>query len=210
MERRHTRQPVKIETRDDGPTKIVGYGAVFHREGEEGTEYQLFEGAVERIHPNAFDRALKENHDARGLFNHDPSAVLGRVGAGTMRLSVDSVGLRYEIDAPDTQLAQDVVKSIERGDITGSSFAFKPTATEWTEEKDGPDVRTIRDVDLFDAGPVTFPAYESATTGVRDSTLGDEAEQEHQEWKRSQEKSRRSRFQKHAAARLIDLENETV
>src|SRR5688572_16918348 len=66
----------------------------------------------------------KGTHDARALFNHDPNMLLGRAGAGTLRLSTDARGLRYEIDIPDTTVGRDVATSIARGDLAGSSFAF--------------------------------------------------------------------------------------
>jgi HK97 family phage prohead protease len=93
---------IKVETRDDGRQMVTGYAAVFHRNDDPGTQYSLAKDFVERIAPSAFNRALADKHDARALFNHDPNHVLGRVGAGTLRLSVDNVGLRYEIDLPDT------------------------------------------------------------------------------------------------------------
>jgi HK97 family phage prohead protease len=86
--------PVWVENRAAGKKAIVGYGAVFYSDTDPGTEYWLWGDVVERISPGAFDRALKERHDARGLFNHDPSNLLGRVTNGTMRLSVDRKGLK--------------------------------------------------------------------------------------------------------------------
>jgi HK97 family phage prohead protease len=159
---------VRIETRD-GKQQLVGYAAVFHRSGEAGTEYRLAEDVVERIAPTAFNRALSEKHDARALFNHDPNMILGRAAAGTLRLSVDQRGLRYEIDLPDTQTGKDVAASVARGDLTGSSFAFSINgkAGQRFEKGDKYDVRHILDVDLFDVGPVTYPAYEATSTGLR-------------------------------------------
>ena len=112
---------VRIEKRDGQPTKIVGYAAVFYRYDDPGTQYELYSGHVERIQPGAFKRAIEEADDVRGLFNHEPSQILGRTKSGTMRLSEDETGLRYEIDVPDTQVGRDVVTSIDRGDVTGSS-----------------------------------------------------------------------------------------
>ena len=66
--------------------------------------------------PNAFDRALAESDDVRGLFNHDPDNLLGRTSSGTMRLSVDKKGLLYETDPGDTNVGRDVVQHIKRGD----------------------------------------------------------------------------------------------
>lgn len=166
---------VEIETREDGaPPKIKGYAAVFYVEGEEGTEYELMPGLRERIMPRAFNRALQDKDDVRGLFNHDPNHVLGRTTAKTMRLIKDVKGLRYEIDPPDTSTGRDTAESIRRGDVSGSSFSF-------TVGKDGQkfkretladgseiDVREIHSVSgLYDVGPVTFPAYGGTSTALR-------------------------------------------
>ena len=170
MERRMTPAgEIKVETRADGGKTLAGYAAVFHRDGDAGTEYRLGPDIVERIAPTAFNRALQEKHDARALFNHDPNMLLGRAGAGTLRLSVDPRGLRYEIDIPDTQVGKDVATSIARGDLSGSSFAFSIKGKDGQRFEKGKDydVRHILDVDLYDVGPVTYPAYEGTTTGLR-------------------------------------------
>lgn len=182
MERRMTEGgEVRIEERD-GKKMIAGYGAVFHREGEAGTEYKMFPDLVERIATGAFDRALREKHDAAGLFNHDPNMLLGRTSAGTMRLSVDERGLRYEIDLPDTQVGRDVATSIARRDVKGSSFAFRVVKQRFEERKGQPDLRVIEDLDLYDTGPVVFPAYGGTTTGLR-SDEPQEAQIAHGLWK---------------------------
>ena len=98
-------KPVTVETREDGTTTISGYAAVYHRSEDAGTQYQLMDSYYERIKPGAFDRALAEKQDVRALFNHDANHVLGRTTSGTCRLSCDSVGLRYEVDLPNTQVA---------------------------------------------------------------------------------------------------------
>lgn len=155
-----------VQKRADGSTVIEGYAAVFYRDGDKSTEFEIWPGFVERIRPGAFDRALLEKQDVRALFNHDSGKILGRTSAGTLRLSVDQIGLRYEIDVPDTSTGRDVVASLERGDIDGSSFAFLPTQSIWIEEPEL-EIREIMDCDLFDVGPVTWPAYEGTTAGVR-------------------------------------------
>lgn len=187
MERRMTPGgEIRIIETAPGKQVLTGYGAVFYREGDEGTEYQMFPDLVERIAPTAFTRALKEKHDAAGLFNHDPNMLLGRVAAGTMRLSVDKTGLRYEIDLGDTTAAKDVAANVARGDVTGSSFAFRATKQTWSEQEDGPDVRTIEDVDLYDTGPVVFPAYAGTTTGLRSDDC-DEAKRARDAWRQGRE-----------------------
>ena len=150
---------------DGAGTKIVGYAAVFY-DGTPGTEYELWPGVRERIMPGAFDRAIVED-DVRALFNHDPNMVLGRTSSGTCILTVDRVGLKYSIDAPDTGCGIDTRKLIARRDITGSSFAFEIEEEKWIWEADGSEIRELWVCGLFDVGPVTFPAYEATTAGVR-------------------------------------------
>lgn len=158
-----------VEVRsEDGRNTLTGYAAVFHREGEEGTEYRL-DGVgrvVERIAPEAFERALKEEHDVRALFNHESDNLLGRSSAGTLRLSVDDIGLRYDIDLPDTQVGRDVLEYVRRGDLNGSSFAFRPLDEEARSEGDKT-VYVVRDLQLIDVGPVVFPAYKATEASLR-------------------------------------------
>lgn len=171
MELRVWHGPVAKCTRakEDG-APIKGLASVFYREGDANTEYWLYYDIVERILPGAFDRALKENQDVRGLFNHEPGMILGRTAAGTLSLSVTADGLAYEIpfDAKDSD-HQRVASKLDRGDVTGSSFAFVATRTSWVEQKQ-PDgdyiyIRQIEDLDLYDVGPVTYPAYTGTTAG---------------------------------------------
>ncbi len=144
----------------DGKRVIVGYAAKFNSKTE------LYRGLFEIIEPGAFDEVLEQ--DVRALFNHDPNLVLGRTKSGTLRLSVDETGLRYEITPPDTQIAKDLLESISRGDVSQSSFGFKVKTDTFEEHKDGTFTRSIRKVDtLFDISPVTYPAYEDTAVALR-------------------------------------------
>lgn len=167
MDRRFTeldQAELRIEQREDGGATLKGYAAVFYRASNKGTTYEPWPGTQERIAETAFLDIGKD--DVRALFNHDPNMILGRNTANTLRLSVDSRGLKYEIDLPNTSAGKDVAESIRRGDITGSSFAFKVHADEWRMEKDV-EIRTITRAEVFDVGPVTYPAYKATTAGTR-------------------------------------------
>ena len=193
----------------EGETRAMsGYAAVFYNAEERGTEYGLGEGAVERIMPGAFQRAISEQDDVRALFNHDSNQVLGRSKSGTLRLSVDARGLRYEVDAPDTSLARDLATSIERGDITGSSFAFRVTDSEWVHE-DGVDVRLVQGVELFDVGPVTYPAYEATAASVRSEAAKFELEQAREQRQACADKCRKEECAARCRrVRVVTLEGE--
>lgn len=159
--------PGKIEVReDDGKRMIVGYASVFYN-GKQGTEFELMPGLVERVMPGAFTKALRGKRDVVALFNHEEGRVLGRRSAGTLRLSQDETGLRYEIDAPNH--ADALLESISRGDISGSSIGFRVAPRgERIKRSDGLTVREITEVGaLRDVGPVTFPAFEGTSAAVR-------------------------------------------
>ena len=80
----------------------------------------------------------------------------------------DEQGLYVEIDPPDTQVARDLVTSIERGDISQMSFGFQTIKDSWeTEENAAKDLRTLEKVKLWDVSPVTFPAYQETDVAVR-------------------------------------------
>ena len=143
--------------------RIAGYAAVFNSVIEVG-------GFREKIAPGAFDDVIADRDmDTVGLFNHDPSLLLGRRSARTLQLSADRIGLAYEIAPPNTQLARDVIENLRAGNIIGSSFAFRidPDGETWTTE-DGLPMRTINRVaKLFDVGAVTFPAYSDTTAELQ-------------------------------------------
>lgn len=145
---------------DDGENRISGYAATFN------TLSENLGGFREQIREGAFDKVL--TNDVRALFNHSPSLILGRTTAGTLHLETDTTGLRYRIDPPDTQYARDLQKSIERGDVTQSSFAFRVDDDDWQEDEDGRLIRTINTVKrLYDISPVTYPAYPDTSVALR-------------------------------------------
>ena len=155
-----------LEVKDDenGRTVIRGYAAVF------SSDSQDLGGFVERILPGAFDDVMRTNPDVFGKYNHE--RVIGRTSSGTMKLSVDARGLRYEISPP--KAAADVVELISRGDVRGSSFAFrtKGDSERWYKDDQGRMIREIRKFDfLGDAGPVDSPAYLATETYVSKRAL---------------------------------------
>lgn len=162
--------PVEVEQRDVGEGQLsatlVGYAARFNTWAQIGGE--MF-GFMERIEPGAFADSVKSD-DIRGLFNHDPSAVLGRTKSKTLALEEDAKGLRAVIQPPDTSAARDVVALVKRGDVSGMSFSFRVQTDEWEQPKKKGDLpkRTLKALRLFDVGPVPFPAYPTTSVKARD------------------------------------------
>ena len=146
-----------LEVREEGGEMIIqGYAALYNNE----TDLGVFK---ETIAPGAFDEVLKD--DVRALINHDPSLILGRSSAGTLVLSTDERGLKYEVKLGEQQYAKDLYTSIKRGDISQSSFAFTIQDQSWSEDRS---TRTVQKVaKLLDVSPVTYPAYTEATVSAR-------------------------------------------
>ena len=142
--------------------RIQGHAAVFNRLSQD------LGGFVERIAPGAFTKTIQEA-DVRALFNHDASLILGRTKAGTLRLAEDKTGLLYDVELPDTSYGRDLMVSIERGDVTQSSFGFRVIDDSWDRTDDGYPMRTLREVSLQngDVSPVTYPAYSDTDVASR-------------------------------------------
>ena len=150
-------QDLELRMDDEKPT-VVGYGAVFNSMSNDLGGFREF------ISPNAFEGRLED--DVRFLVNHDANLVLARTTNGTLRLSVDEKGLRYEADMPNTSTARDLMELLKNGTISQSSFAFTVEEDSW-EIKDGMNIRTIDKVSqLYDVSSVTYPAYNSASSSV--------------------------------------------
>lgn len=147
------------ETRTEGEGRMIfGHAALFNTRTDLGY-------ITEDIAPGAFDDCMGD--DVRCLFNHDPDHILGRSAAGTLRMTRDERGLRFEADMPATPIGDTVLGAVKRGDISGNSFSFTIAEDAWDYTGDKPH-RTIRKVGkLFDVGPVTFPAYEATELSAR-------------------------------------------
>ena len=144
---------------EDSQTQIVtGYAAVFNSPTE------LWDGLNEVIKPGAFSRALA-NSDVRCLFDHDWGKVLGRTKSGTLKLEEDEKGLRFEVELPNTTIANDLIQSMTRGDINQCSFGFYPTEETWDYNSE-PVLRTINEVELYEVSIVSLPAYEDTEAAL--------------------------------------------
>ena len=159
---------VESRSEDDGNEReyIVGYAAKF------GVNSLVLGDFVERIDPGAFGivserRGRKKSLETRALWNHDANFPLARY-PGTLRMTVDEVGLRYEFPVPDTTYGRDIASNIRAGIVKGSSFSFTvPSGGDLWAVENGRSIRTIQRIDsLLDVGPVTFPAYPDADVKV--------------------------------------------
>lgn len=157
----------EVRHRSPGSLDFTGHAAVFNTRTWIGPPKF---GFWEEIRSGAFAKTISES-DVRQLMNHDPNYPLARStiseGPGSLRLSEDSSGLVTDAQWIPTSYARDLHIAIDAGVVTGQSFGFQPVREEWSKTETGEDVRTLVEVQLFDAGPVTFPAYEETDAALR-------------------------------------------
>ena len=157
-----------IELRDDfgsEPSRhIEGYGSVFNQRSVDLGGFQ------EIIAPGAFDGVI-ERSDVKCYLDHNPDKGIlarSRNGKGSLSLELDERGLKYAFDAPHTNLGDEVVEGLKRGDYSQSSFAFTVESESWTKEEDGTYLRTINKIGgLYDVSIVANPAYEGTSVALR-------------------------------------------
>lgn len=146
---------------------VEGYAVVFNSQSEDM-------GFYETINPSAITEDVLKRSDTFCLFNHDQDKVLARskYGTGSLQLQLDEQGLKYTFTAPNTDLGDELLEYLRRGDIDSSSFAFTVSTDEgsevWTTGTDGRQYREILKIDeLHDVSPVWNPAYSSTSVSQR-------------------------------------------
>ena len=155
------RRDFAVEVRADDEGKLRGHAAVFDSDSLD------LGGFIERIAPGAFKRSLDEAKGGRGMihafWSHDPAAPLGSVKSGKLSLSEDARGLAFELSPKRLTPAQ--LDAVTDGDMR-MSFGFRTREDKW-EKRDGKNVRTLLDVDLFEISLVASPAYPDTTVALR-------------------------------------------
>ena len=146
---------------------VEGYAVVYNSLSEDM-------GFYETINPSAITEEVLKRSDVFCLFNHDQDKVLARskYGIGSLQLQLDEQGLKYTFTAPNTDLGDELLEYLRRGDIDSSSFAFTVSTDEgsevWTTGTDGRQYREILKIDeLHDVSPVWNPAYTSTSVSQR-------------------------------------------
>lgn len=158
-----TTQKIEIRENEDGSKTLTGYAVKWEKKSHVLGYYRKFR---EQFKQGAFADSLQKD-DQRFLWSHDTSKVLGRTKNNTLRLQEDSIGLRFELDLPDTTLGDDTYKSIKRGDVDGVSFGFRSEADDVEEPDDDLMLRTVTKAKLLEVSAVAFPAYPDSEVSAR-------------------------------------------
>lgn len=156
---------VRVATADDGSKTVSGYAILFNSASVD------LGGFIEIVAPGALSRTLAENPDVLCLRDHKQELLLGRTLPGTLVLTEDTVGLRFECKLPKTTTASDLAESLDRGDIDACSFGFYTVNAVWTMDAQGNDIRNLLDIDLFEISIVSFPAYPDTSAALRSAPV---------------------------------------
>lgn len=170
----------------DGWT-IEGYGAIFNSV----TTIDSWEGTFDEvIAPSAFRKSLKEN-TPKMQYDHGRHPALGSLPLGIWTTAEeDPRGLHLIGRLHDNWLVEPFRDAIASGAVSGMSFRFTVVRDTWTDVNGkkldggelmdllylgggdrGPLLRTLNEVKVTEAGPVTWPAYTDTEVGVRDSGI---------------------------------------
>lgn len=149
---------VRAMSEDGQPKRLAGYAAKW----DSYTPYYN-----EMIERGAFAKSIMES-DQLALVNHDRTLVLGRVGAGTLLLREDNIGLAFQLTLPDTTYARDIWESVSRGDTAGCSFGFSPLKTTTRKLASGQMATVITEAALYEVSITAFPAYAATEVSARD------------------------------------------
>ena len=158
-----TTSGIEIREEDDGKRTISGYAVKWEKKSHVLGYFMKFR---EQFKKGAFADSLKDG-DQRFLWSHKTSQVLGRTKSGTLRLEEDDIGLRFELDLPNTTLGNDTLETIRRGDVDGVSFGFNNPDDHIEEFEDDIPLRTIRKANLIEVSAVAFPAYPDSEVSAR-------------------------------------------
>lgn len=155
-----------------------GLGTLEVRFSPYGVWYEIdswYEGTfLERTVKGAFKKTMSENRNVVTLFNHGMDFHIGDKVLGAITdLREDDDSAVLEANLFDTSYNRDLAPGLRAGTY-GSSFMFRVILDEWNDDPGtseynpkGLPERTIKEVRLFEAGPVTFPANPDATAGLR-------------------------------------------
>ena len=165
----------------DGRT-LEGYAAIFNA----ATTINSWEGRFEEtIAPGAFRKTLRERTPIM-QWDHGRDTRVGSTPIGVYTSLVeDERGLKVSGRLFANDVVEPVRQAVEAQAVRGMSFKFQVTRDKWTDNagqvvrdeelynllydagERGPLNREIQEVKLFEAGPVSTPAYSQTSVGVR-------------------------------------------
>ena len=174
-----------VREADDGQKSrtVEGYAVVFGVRSVNLTPWSSDREVYEIMEPGSITPDLLSRSDVVLTAFHNNQMILGRwrMGKGTLTLELDQRGLKIRCTLAETATADELLAAIERGDITGMSFAFTAdeednvngVVYEKTSERAASGkvvwLRHVKKVTgLYDVTIAGHPAYEQTTIEARE------------------------------------------
>jgi hypothetical protein len=142
---------------DGKPATLTGYAMVWNQPSSDRGGFKV------RLKPDS----ANFSKPTLALFDHNSSAVLGSTANGSLRLTTDDKGVKFEADLPNTSVGRDVAELVGSGYVGGCSFAMvgAPKGEKVTEGD-----QKYFDVSKFDCDEVTvtaMPAFDQTNVETK-------------------------------------------
>lgn len=153
---------------------IEGYAIIFDVESRVLGDMDGLPYYREIIERGAITEERLKEMDIKMTMYHNREKILARSrnGEGTLKLTVDEVGVKYSFEAPNTVDGDTAIELVKRGDLFGSSFIFWVGMQDFTRErgKDGIYIHRVKNIRKIDDMTIAAdPAYEQTTVAAREA-----------------------------------------
>ena len=155
-------QDAKFDVADvaaDKPTTLTGYAILWSVLSTDRGGYKV------RLLP----KSARLTDNALALFSHDTKLVIGAISNGTLRYVSDDVGLKVEIDLPDTTTGNDVATLVGDRYVSGMSFGMllDPAPVIVAKVENGQNILEISDFVLDEVTVLARPAFTQSSIDIK-------------------------------------------
>ena len=198
----HTPCGLQVREAEGESRRIEGYAILFGVHSAPLWADEESE-AREMIEPGAVTKELLDGCDVKMTMFHDRQLILARSkeGKGTLSYEVDTRGVKFSFDAPQTVDGDKALELVKRGDLAGCSFMFTTRywdkdfvvrEVEYRDNKKYITYRVRRITGIYDFTLAADPAYPATSVEARELATvlqADQREQEeadarmHQQWR---------------------------
>lgn len=156
---------------DDGKMIVTG---IVNKPGEKSEVlYSRGKKFVEVIDKGVFAKAIARASKIDYLSSHDPNRILASTANGSMTVEETDEGVVMKAEIVNTTYGRDAYNLIKSGLIQGMSFGFVAKDETWGKTDEGINLRTIKDMDIFEVSSLRTPAYNQSSISARGLSTDD-------------------------------------
>jgi hypothetical protein len=166
-------QPRLREAEGGGESRTIeGYAIVFDEQSVLMCDY--WDAYREVIEKGAVTAEDLKGFDIKMTIWHNRERLLARSnkGKGTLRLSVDDKGVKYEFEAPHTADGDTALELVRLGNLSGSSFTYwtdEANNVSYEKDADGVIIRHVKKIsEVMEMTIASDPAFSQTTVSARE------------------------------------------